>query len=93
METVGAAASTAADEAVIKNYGPPGNRPVEQVKRETLCNYCFKPGHWWRECEVRIADQVGPVQQLQETQNAAAAEPAAPAAPAEAKHEGNDQRQ
>ncbi|ETI53926.1 hypothetical protein F443_03212 [Phytophthora nicotianae P1569] len=78
------------NQSSLQNYGPPGNRPVEQVKRETLCNYCFKPGHWWRECEVRIADQVGPVQQRQETQNAAAAEPAAPA---EAKQEGNDQRQ
>lgn len=49
----------------LQNYGPQGSRPIAQLKKETLCGYCYKPGHWWRECALRSADNARREQQQQ----------------------------
>lgn len=57
------------------HYGPMDAQEPQQRKASTRCGYCGKPGHWWRECRIRLRDLNGqqPTQQQRQQQPAHAA--------------------
>jgi hypothetical protein len=74
----------------VERYGPPDTRSIEERKKVTSCAHCHVKGHWWKECEIRLAEVRAGLQAAAVAGPGAAPGNAAPAAAAAA---GNGQRQ